>query len=323
MISVIVPVYNVIEYLDRAIESIVSQTYRNIEIILVDDGSTDGSGDRCEEWAKKDDRIRVLHKVNGGLSSARNAGLDIAKGEFISFPDADDYIDPNYLEVMRKEMDDPEVSLVCCSMIVTDIDGTEKTDCAEEKLRFSKAEALEDIFRYRTNVRPSACNKLYRKEYFLKHRFNEDVVQEDTESMPRFIDAGKDVVVVNDTFYHYIKRPGSITTQRKFDLKSYRFLECFKEYEQMCINKYPDLVPIFYFYEMRGTFGMLLSLIGSEDALKYWTKELILRFRILRYFIKARKYDINIKEHGHDMTAMAQRCIMGIRLSKKMFKLPQ
>lgn len=308
--------------MDRAIQSVVDQTYRDIEIILVDDGSTDESGDRCEEWAKKDERIRVVHKKNGGLSSARNAGMEVAKGEFYSFPDSDDYIDTDYLEKMVKEMENPDVTLVCAGFIVTNLADESVTQASESRLQLTKAQALEDIFKYRLNVRPSACNKLYRKELFEKIKFNENVVQEDTEAMPRIIDSGKDVVVLPDTFYHYIKREGSISVARKFNMMSYRFLDCFKEYEKLCADKYPDLLPIFYFYEMQGTFGMIKSLVKSSDARKYLKQELTLRLRVIRYFLKARKYEVNVKEHGHDMIAMAERSLIGLRLSRKLFNLP-
>ncbi len=98
LISVIVPVYNVEEYLDRCVESIVNQTYKNLEIILVNDGSTDNSGEKCDEWLKKDNRIKVIHKQNGGVSSARNVGLEDAKGKYITFIDSDDYVLENYVE---------------------------------------------------------------------------------------------------------------------------------------------------------------------------------------------------------------------------------
>ena len=99
-ISVIVPVYNVEKYLDKCVESIVNQTYKNLEIILVDDGSTDSCPEICDEWAKKDNRIKVIHKPNGGLSSARNAGMDSMTGSYIQFVDSDDYIKSNMIEVM-------------------------------------------------------------------------------------------------------------------------------------------------------------------------------------------------------------------------------
>ena len=100
LISVIVPVYNIKEYLDRCVRSIMNQTYQNLEILLVDDGSTDGSGELCEKLAKEDTRIRVFHKKNGGSSSARNLGIREAKGEYLGFIDSDDYIEPDMYELL-------------------------------------------------------------------------------------------------------------------------------------------------------------------------------------------------------------------------------
>lgn len=319
MISVIVPVYNVIEYLDRAVQSIVDQTYTDLEIILVDDGSTDGSGEKCEAWALVDNRIKVVHKPNGGLSSARNAGMAVALGEYFSFPDSDDYIDADYLEKMMVPMDDPNVSLVCACFKITGIDGKMSITGVSHTTRYTKTEALEDIFRYRENIRPSACNKLYRRELFDDIKFNENVVQEDTECMPRIIDSGRDVVAVSGTYYHYIKRPGSITLSSKFNMKSYNFLECFKEYEKLCKDKYEELLPIFYYYEQKGTYGMLLSLVRSSDAYRYIWQEMVLRIRVIRHYIRAKQYSENTLAHGNDMKAMMQRCVIGMRLSKLLF----
>lgn len=102
LISLIIPVFNVEKYLDKCVETIVNQTYSNLEIILVDDGSTDSSGEKCDYWKKKDNRIIVIHKKNGGLSSARNAGIEIATGKYISFIDSDDFIDLKMIEILRK-----------------------------------------------------------------------------------------------------------------------------------------------------------------------------------------------------------------------------
>lgn len=319
MISVIVPVYNVTEYLDRAVEAIVAQTYRDLEIILVDDGSTDESGDMCEKWAKKDSRIKVLHKANGGLSSARNAGMDIATGEFFTFPDSDDFIDSDYLEKMVAQMADPNVTMVCCGFKITDLAGRETIAASSEMLRLSKAEAIGDIFTFKNNVRPSACNKLYRRELFDGLRFNENVVQEDTEAMPRILDRGGDVCVINDTFYHYIKRDGSISMASKFSMKSYRFLECMPEYNRMCRNKYKELYPEFQYYLLSNHYGILNSLIKSSDSRKYLWQELVLRAKCIAFYMRARKYKVNVDKHGPDMKAMFIRSAIGLRLAAKLF----
>lgn len=123
LVSVIVPVYGVERYLDRCIRSVVNQSYRHLEIILVDDGSMDRCPAICDTWAGRDPRIRVIHKSNGGLSSARNAGLDVAGGEFIAFVDGDDYVDPEYVSTMIGAVQDVHADLAMCSVFHEDADG--------------------------------------------------------------------------------------------------------------------------------------------------------------------------------------------------------
>ena len=128
LISVIIPVYNVERYLDECIKSIVNQTYENLEIILVDDGSPDNCPRMCDDWAKKDERIRVIHKENGGLASARNAGMNICTGEYISFVDSDDWMELNAYESLLKYFDD-KTDIVKFDMIRNaDVIPSETTD---------------------------------------------------------------------------------------------------------------------------------------------------------------------------------------------------
>ena len=116
LVSVIVPIYNVENYLNKCIESIVNQTYPNLEIVLVDDGATDNCPEICDNWAKKDDRIKVVHKNNGGLASARNAGMNIMSGELFMFIDSDDYIDQDMIQCMVEGYKSYTVDIVCCGM---------------------------------------------------------------------------------------------------------------------------------------------------------------------------------------------------------------
>ena len=116
LISVIVPVYNVRSYLEKCFESVAGQNYRNLEIILVDDGSTDGSGALCEELARRDSRVRVIHKKNGGLGSARNAGIDAARGEILSFIDSDDWIEPGMYDTLTEIMHRENAQIIACGI---------------------------------------------------------------------------------------------------------------------------------------------------------------------------------------------------------------
>ena len=123
MISVIVPVYNVEKYLRQCLDSVLAQTYRELEIILVDDGSTDGSGAICDEYATRDSRIKVVHQQNGGLSSARNAGLDLATGEYVAFVDSDDYIHETMLELLYQALVENNADTVICNFERVDEKG--------------------------------------------------------------------------------------------------------------------------------------------------------------------------------------------------------
>ena len=128
LISVIVPVYKAEKYLNQCIESIVSQTYQNLQIILVDDGSPDNCPAICDDWAKKDRRIVVIHKENGGQSSARNVGLDIARGEYVGFVDADDFIDHDMYEILLHSLVSTNVDIVCCGSRIVNEKGIKLRD---------------------------------------------------------------------------------------------------------------------------------------------------------------------------------------------------
>ena len=149
LISVIVPVYNVEAYLDKCISSIVNQTYRNLEIILVDDGSPDNCPAMCDAWAKKDSRIRVIHKLNGGLSDARNAGMTVTTGELMAFVDSDDWIDVHYIEYLYNALRQSNADISACDLREV-YDDTTMITFAEQMPRVEVAtseEAIEDILK--------------------------------------------------------------------------------------------------------------------------------------------------------------------------------
>ena len=132
LVSIVVPVYNVDKYLDKCVNSIINQKYKNLEIILVDDGSTDESGKKCDLWAEKDNRIRVIHKENGGLSDARNVGIDNSKGYYISFIDSDDFIENDMIEVLLKEIKENNCDISICGYYKTYVDKDEIIDNSKE-----------------------------------------------------------------------------------------------------------------------------------------------------------------------------------------------
>lgn len=179
LISVVVPIYNVEKYLQKCIDSILAQTYRHLEIILVDDGSPDNCGAICDNYAQEDGRVLVIHKKNGGLSSARNAGLEIAKGELIVFIDSDDWIDANYIEKLYDDISESGADVAVPAFCISFENG----DCAvdsrvKEVTTYSKKEALE-VFLFNGYLTPCVASKMWKKSLWQKIRCPEGKLFED------------------------------------------------------------------------------------------------------------------------------------------------
>ncbi len=212
LVSIIVPVYNVEEYLGRCVDSLLTQTYQNLQIILVDDGAKDGSGAICDAYAAKDPRVQVIHKENGGLSSARNAGIDAAQGAFLEFVDSDDWIEPDAVESLLRVAQAHQTELVVGGRW----DVKEKTGekrpglCPVRQEVVSGEELVRRIFCWE-HCDSSACDKLFARRLFRKIRFPEGVVCEDVPIMYQIVlDAGR-AAMLNKPIYNYYHRSGSIT----------------------------------------------------------------------------------------------------------------
>ena len=170
LLTIIIPVYNTEKYLERCVESVRNQTYDNLEIILIDDGSTDASGGICDRLAEEDGRIVVLHKKNGGQSSARNMGLDIATGELIGFVDSDDYIVPDMYETLYNLMNEYEAEISCCNFEKRGLKGHEEynSDVLDEVSVFSREESLKTLLECK-RIAYVVWNKLYKRKTFGIH----------------------------------------------------------------------------------------------------------------------------------------------------------
>jgi len=212
LVSVIVPVYNVEEYLARCVNSILSQTYANLEVILVDDGAKDSSGRICDEFAEKDSRVRVIHKENGGLSSARNAGIDIAQGDWLEFVDSDDWLEPDAVENLLSLALEHQVELVVGGRwdVSAKTGNKKKGLCPLTWEVISGEEMVSRIFRW-DNCDSSACDKLFHRRLFREVRFPYGVVCEDVPIMYKIVlDAGR-AALLDKPIYNYFHRSGSIT----------------------------------------------------------------------------------------------------------------
>ena len=211
MISVIVPVYNVSKYLDRCMQSLVDQTYRNLEIILVDDGSTDNSGVLCDLWAEKDSRIRVIHRKNNGLSQARNTGLDAATGEYITFVDSDDILSPHLCQVLYNSMGGSADISICDAEHIFE-DKPYAFSVTDRQVIMTAQEAIHQLW-YQKSFLPSAWGKLYRRELFEDNQFTVGRIFEDIDIMHELFFDAKRIVYNRSRLYGYVHRAGSITTK--------------------------------------------------------------------------------------------------------------
>lgn len=222
MISIIVPIYRVERYLKKCVDSILAQTYKNFELILVDDGSPDNCPAICDEYAKQDDRVVVIHKNNGGLSDARNAGLDIAKGEYIGFVDSDDYIAPTMYEVLMNQVLSDQSDLAVCRYVCVSDSGekikNKKPEKATSKKLYSPREFISELFMPYGVDYVVAWSKLYKKEIFNTLRFPIKKQHEDEFIIHSVVSQCKKISCVEDELYYYRQREGSIMAE-KFNVK--------------------------------------------------------------------------------------------------------
>lgn len=241
-ISVIVPVYNVEEYLERCVCSICNQTYQELEILLVDDGSTDRSGALCDELSKRDSRIRVLHKKNGGLSDARNAGMDAAVGQYIAFVDSDDWIDPYMLELLHNLCVTYGAEISECSYRNIYADYIrEETLCSGQILEATPVEAIEGNLNWRY-FKPIACNKLYRMDVTDGIRYPVGKLHEDEFTTHKFYLAAHKIVYTDVSAYNYEhRRESSITAS--FRLNNLDNCQAFHEKVHLVWQR-PDLATL-------------------------------------------------------------------------------
>ncbi len=228
LISVIIPVYGVEAYLRRAVDSVLKQTYTNLEIILVDDGSPDGCPAICDAYAAKEARVRVIHKENGGLSDARNAGLDIAGGDYIAFLDSDDYYAPFFIEVLYLEILKNDAQVALCRYEVTDaMEPADGPDFAKVKEQYVSGETDCPVFDRRQmllNQYDALCedatyfivawNKLYKASLWKGVRYPKGKIHEDEATTYRIFDKIEKGVYVNLPMYAYFSAPESITRSR-------------------------------------------------------------------------------------------------------------
>lgn len=213
LISVIVPVYNIEEYLPRCLQAISNQTYRNLELILVDDGSTDGSGLLCDEFAAQDSRVRVIHQPNTGLWAARNAGHDAAQGDYLWFPDGDDYFHQDMLRSLHEAINCGKgYDLAICQKVKTSRQDEDTSSPVPLRLVEITQNDLFSCFFYKGGGDYAHCmwNKLFRRRLIERHRNKPYPVAQDRDYLMRLYPFVKEAVLVDNILYYWVQRPDSI-----------------------------------------------------------------------------------------------------------------
>jgi Glycosyltransferases involved in cell wall biogenesis len=278
LISIIVPVYKVEQYLNRCVDSIINQTYKNLEIILVDDGSPDNCGKICDEYATKDSRIKVIHKENGGLSSARNAGLDIASGGYIGFVDSDDWIESNMYYVLINLAIENDSDIVQCGYWSVSEKGDKIRKFTYKNNKFTSNEDVKHAYFISYQLDVVAWNKLYRRDIFQSLRYMNGKRNEDTFIMPEIVLITKKLFNTEQWFYHYVQRAGSIM-KTDFEEKNFDALYSKQYTLDLCIQRAPD-------FEEAARIGICLTCIYLYENLKKSNnrKNRIFEKRILNTF---------------------------------------
>lgn len=256
-ISVIVPIYNVEQYLNRCIESIVNQTYRNLEIILVDDGSPDNCPKICDEWAEKDNRIKVIHKENGGLSDARNAGMKIATGDFIAFVDSDDWTEIQFIEKLYNALLEYDCDIAGCKYRKCEKVSEIKDNPGSNQVEiYNKIDGLSSLIS--ETIKQVVWNKLYKKDVIEGIAFEKGKYHEDEFWSYQIFARSKQYVEIDYVGYNYFQRETSIMGE-KYSLKRLDAVEAKVFRQRFLEEQFPMLV-------FQGKVNLWFSCLGNGQA---------------------------------------------------------
>ena len=308
-ISVIVPVYNVEKYVKRCIDSILNQTYKNLEVILINDGSTDKSGYICDMYARKDDRIKVIHQMNKGVSKARDSGIKESSGEYILFIDSDDWIECNALEVLMNNVKYEEIDILIYGYKMEFIQkDNKKTKIVTPEKKFYKTvlDYLDDFDIYRTNGLFGYCwNKMYKADIIRKNKvfFGEFIFPEDLYFNFKVLSYCKNIKIINESFYHYmhkseitlskVKKDEIIVMNQIYD-NTVEFLKKMNSYEnnkEYVSTKYIENIMSYILNEVFksshriNNMKNLYNNIRVKDSIKYFNSDITF-YRFMYPFVR-------------------------------------
>ncbi len=263
-ISVIIPVYNTEKYLDRCMDSVLGQSFDDFEVILVDDGSTDGSAAKCDRLRDADQRIRVIHRPNGGVSESRNTGLSKARGRYITFVDSDDYIEGDYCEGLISLLEKYGADIACGAIrdVYRETENEQKSAGREECM--TSEEALRQMLRGK-RLNGSLSAKLFRRELFVGKRFPAALTYEDAYLLPELLLSAGKVAVSDRIFYTYWHHEGSITTV-KYSERALDAITAYRHVSDVVGKECPSCIPEAEFRLYWAYFVVLDRMLASGDC---------------------------------------------------------
>lgn len=284
LISVIVPIYSVEDYLEKCVNSIINQTYKNLEIILVDDGSPDKCPEMCDDFAKRDSRIKVIHKKNGGLSDARNVGIDCARGEYFVFVDSDDWVESTMIEHLLSICKKYDVKLASCARYISDGNSINTVVFSVSERAYSAEEALNEILSGKA-IDVAAWDKIYSRDLFEDIRFPVGENNEDIAVFYKIVDRAGKVAHCGTAEYYYRNRPGSIT-KLKYSIEARKVIEKNMDSIEVFVDeKYPSCKESFNRYKTMNIYALLnkyIKCLGTKRTQEYE--------HLLRMFKNSKKY---------------------------------
>ncbi|WP_051207850.1 glycosyltransferase [Butyrivibrio sp. AE3006] len=314
LISVIVPCYNVENYLAECVDSLLRQTYKNLEILLVDDGSTDDTGKIAGKYADKNENISYIYRENGGLSAARNTGIDNSNGRYIAFVDSDDWVDCDYFSKLYEAIRTGNADIAVC--------GYKKEDAEQGIVTFDESKVLSShsAMKYLGDIYPKenvlliiACNKLFKREIFASYRFLEGKIHEDEFAAHRIIAEADSVSVISDTLYHYRIREGSITSSdRAQSLRRLDYLDALQDRLEYTENMMYGDLQIYMLYTYFE---------GMKELMVTYTEETIRKNRLYAYF-RSKAFKVYIRRF-FDLDGYQKKKYMEIILFPSKFRLSE
>lgn len=301
-VSVLVAAYNVEEYIRRCLDSIREQSFSDLEIIIVDDGSQDGTGTICDEYAKRDERIRVIHQKNQGLSTVRNVGIQTAGGEYVLFVDGDDYLARDYVEKLYEAAVNSGAEVAMCGYVVEP--GGERVHIGNREV--TGVEAAKELLTEQENYQIVSWNKIYLRKLFRGIEFPKGVLNEDSLTTYKVLAKARKVVVIGEELYHYVKREGSIMDKIKLEgrlrtkmLAAMEAKEWFGESSDLSLGQQKELVQAAEIAEILAVFswidqGLAGNIMGWEKYLtlvgekrQEWLKNPLLSMKLRGYIMMA------------------------------------